>query len=638
MQKGKVRKMAITKMKAVTISGQIDDFDRIVGKYIYGRDIHLEKAISVLSNRKNLQSFDDTDEYDAVARAAADLLKLADCDLKKTAAEDNESIEEMRAFLDSLNSRIEGEKKRSDELNSMIEANEAAIEQLNPMLGADVELSKLHGMEFVKFRFGHIPKTSYKTLNTYLDTLEAVFVKTGEDLTDIWGFYFMPSSAEHKIDEVFSSLYFEAVKIPENYTQKPSQIKAQLENANKSYAAEIKEISDNVSKTLSESVDRVQRIYNLAKKRHQFAIIRQNAVKSDVFFYVVGWTSEKEARTIEKEIETSGDVVMFYAGDPSEMRDTEPPTKLKNNPVFRPFEMFVKMYGLPSYGEIDPTPILAITYILFFGIMFGDVGQAAILSIAGFILYKVKKMDLAGIVGIVGLSGVVFGFVYGSFFGNEEIIPSLLHINTLHPMEEILLMLGGTVGIGAVVIIFGIILNIINSFKSKNKGEALFSHNGIAGLVFYVSLILLAGNIFLKWGVSNIVFAVLIAAALIGMYLQEPLGNLVDRKKQEKIDGMFFVENFFELFEVLLSFLTNTISFLRIGAFAIIHVGMMTAVALLSAGGGVGGIIVQIFGNILVMVLEGLIVGIQVLRLEYYEMFSRYFSGKGREFVSLKDK
>ena len=101
---------------------------------------------------------------------------------------------------------------------------------------------------------------------------------------------------------------------------------------------------------------------------------------------------------------------------------------------------------------------------------------------------------------------------------------------------------------------------------------------------------------------------------------------------------MFFVENFFELFEVLLSFLTNTISFLRIGAFAIIHVGMMTAVALLSAGGGVGGIIVQIFGNILVMVLEGLIVGIQVLRLEYYEMFSRYFSGKGREFVSLNDK
>ena len=101
--------------------------------------------------------------------------------------------------------------------------------------------------------------------------------------------------------------------------------------------------------------------------------------------------------------------------------------------------------------------------------------------------------------------------------------------------------------------------------------------------------------------------------------------------------GMFFVESFFELFEVVLSFLTNTISFLRIGAFAVIHVGMMMAVAALASGGGVGGTIVTIFGNVLVMILEGLIVAIQVLRLEYYEMFSRYFQGRGKEYVSLKN-
>ena len=118
------------------------------------------------------------------------------------------------------------------------------------------------------------------------------------------------------------------------------------------------------------------------------------------------------------------------------------------------------------------------------------------------------------------------------------------------------------------------------------------------------------------------------------MFLQEPLSELLKGDKNwMKKDGMFFVESFFEMFDVLLSFVTNTISFLRVGAFAIIHVGMMMAVTML-AGSGAGGIIVKIFGNALVMGLEGLIVGIQVLRLEYYEMFSRYFKGDGKQFIS----
>ena len=132
---------------------------------------------------------------------------------------------------------------------------------------------------------------------------------------------------------------------------------------------------------------------------------------------------------------------------------------------------------------------------------------------------------------------------------------------------------------------------------------------------------------------------VLIAAGVIAMYLNEPLSALVEGKKNWlPKDGMFYVQSFFELFEVLLSFFSNTISFLRIGAFAIVHAGMMMAVAALAQGGAVKVIIVSIIGNILVTVMEALIVGIQVLRLEYYEMFSRYFTGNGRPFVSVRDE
>lgn len=102
--------------------------------------------------------------------------------------------------------------------------------------------------------------------------------------------------------------------------------------------------------------------------------------------------------------------------------------------------------------------------------------------------------------------------------------------------------------------------------------------------------------------------------------------------------GMFIVEKFFELFEILLSFITNTMSFIRVGAFALNHVGMMSVVFLLSDMAQGGSVVVQVLGNLLVIGLEGLIVGIQVLRLEYYEMFSRFFVGDGKEFQNINQK
>jgi V/A-type H+-transporting ATPase subunit I len=632
--------MAITKMKAVTIAGQINEFDSVVEKYVYGRDIHLENAMSVLTNKGRLVCFEENNEYDTVAKNAMSIMKLANYTVnKKNIAPESTTLADMQKLIDDVNLNIEAEQKQNEELSAQIKANDTAIEKMNLMLEMDVDLSRISNFEFIGCKFGRIPRTGYKTLVTYLDNLEAFFIKTAENTSDVWGFCFVPLIKEKKIEEVFNSLYFEPVGIESEYIGTPYEIKQELIKRNQEINQQIEKLKKKTADMLSSVTSELCGVYNLAKKRHQFAEVRKNAVHGDMFFYIVGWMDEKSASQLEKEITKSGDTVMFYIEDAENVKTMQPPTKLKNNPIFKPFEMFVKMYGLPSYNEIDPTPILSITYILFFGIMFGDVGQSLLLSIAGFIVYKLKKWDLGGIVGMVGLSGVVFGFIYGSFFGNEDIIPKLFHTTPIQPMEQIGLMLGGTIGMGVLIIIFGMIVNVINAVKSHNKGEALFSHNGIAGIVFYVSVLLLAGNIFLGFGIPNAVFITLIVIAIIVMYMAEPLGKLINGKKNWfPKSGMFFVENFFELFEVILSFFTNTISFLRIGAFAIVHVGMMMVVSILAGNGGVGGVIVQILGNALVMVLEGLIVGIQVLRLEYYEMFSRYFSGRGKDFVSLKDK
>jgi V/A-type H+/Na+-transporting ATPase subunit I len=83
------------------------------------------------------------------------------------------------------------------------------------------------------------------------------------------------------------------------------------------------------------------------------------------------------------------------------------------------------MYGLPAYNEFDPTIFLAITYIFIFGCMFGDAGQGLLLVIGGALLYKLKKMDLGAIISMAGVFSTIFGFLYGSVFGFEHVIPAI---------------------------------------------------------------------------------------------------------------------------------------------------------------------------------------------------------------------
>ena len=300
------------------------------------------------------------------------------------------------------------------------------------------------------------------------------------------------------------------------------------------------------------------------------------------------------------------------------------------------------------FHEMDPTWFVAITYSFIFGAMFGDVGQGLVLFLGGLFLYKTKKMDLAGIIGCAGVFSVFFGFMYGSFFGFEDVLKA----RWLKPMNAMMdVPLVGrlnavfviAIGFGMFIILICMVFNIINSIRNKDVERTWFDSNAVAGLVFYGSIVLTVG-LFIsgKKLPAAAVLTVMFAVPLILMFLKEPLTNLVEKKSQifPEQKGMFFVQNFFELFEVLLSYLSNTLSFLRIGAFAVSHAAMMEVVLMLAGAteGGSPNWIVVILGNIFVCAMEGLIVGIQVLRLEYYEIFSRFYAGNGREFQPFMKK
>ena len=246
-----------------------------------------------------------------------------------------------------------------------------------------------------------------------------------------------------------------------------------------------------------------------------------------------------------------------------------------------------------------------------------------------------RKISLGPVFEAGGIASMIFGVLYGSVFGNEEIIPAIF----IRPMESIQTMLIYGIAIGIILILFAMMLNIRNGIKNKDKKKIFFDTNGLAGLIFYTS-ILTAGVYFILKGkmiASLGVLSVFIVIPLIAIMFKDTIAEKIFKEKSEEKSSLF--EKIFHVVEILLSFASNTISFVRIAAFAINHVGLCMAIYILSdMFTGTGSIAVTIFGNVLVIVLEGLIVGIQVLRLEYYELFSRFYTGDGKEYKPLREK
>jgi len=275
-----------------------------------------------------------------------------------------------------------------------------------------------------------------------------------------------------------------------------------------------------------------------------------------------------------------------------------------------------------------------------FGLMYGDVGHGAALALVGFIMQK-KKLFLGPILKICGIFAIIAGVFYGSVFGFE-----LEYSFMYKPMAQANIMktLLVSVGLGTVILALAMFFNIANGIKQKSLGRVLFDANGAAGFVFYWAIIIGAIGIILGYGTApKWAVALLIVLPLALVFFKDPLSRLVSRKDDwlPKNKSEFITENLFGLFELFLSYITNTISFIRVGAFALIHAGMMMVVYSLAnvqqhspENLNFSKLAIIILGNIIVMGLEGLLVAIQVLRLEFYEMFSRYFTGGGKPFTA----
>lgn len=635
----------IEKMKFLSLTAPKTEFDRVVDSYLSKYEIHLENALSELRSVKDLRPFVETNPYREEWKLANDLVQ--NLPAQSTPVRER-SLEEAVDAVRSIRQTLAQLNDREAELEKQLETYTASYEQVAPFTQLNYDISSILHFRCIKFRFGRISLEYFEKFQSFVyDAVDTILFKCQEDEEYVWLVYFTPAPCADKVDAIYASMHFERLFLPDDYEGTPKEaaqlleekiagVKADLEKLRK----ERQSVLESRREELTGAAERLNRYTRNFDVRKLAACTNHD---DNTFFILCGWMTARDAAAFQKESESDEDLFLILEPDHNDIL-SKPPTKMRNPGIFRPFEMFIQMYGLPDYNEIDPTILVAITYSVFFGFMFGDMGQGLCLLIGGFLLYRAKKMNLAAIISCCGFFSTIFGFLFGSIFGFEDIIDAAWlrpgeAMTTLPFIGRLNTVFVIAVALGMGIIILTMILNIINSVRAHDPEKTWFDTNGAAGLVFYAAMasvivLFMTGHPL----PAGIVLAVMFGIPLLLMFFKEPLTALVEKKAAaiEGSKGMFVVQGFFELFEVLLSYFSNTISFVRVGAFAVSHAAMMEVVLMLAGyeSGSASSVnwLVVVLGNVFVCGMEGLIVGIQVLRLEYYELFRRFYRGTGRAF------
>jgi V/A-type H+-transporting ATPase subunit I len=535
--------------------------------------------------------------------------------------------------------------KKRDEEQKRLELLRSYVQQLDPIGQIDLDVSLLRAPCHIFSTLGTMPVQNVERLRTSLERIPFVLLTLRRDARQAVVWLLGRQADTDILERAARSAYLNPLDLPSTYQGTPAQI--------------IHAVQEDIQQTqgrLAVEKGTIAELHALRQEQLQTLLwrVRASHLVTDAItrfgrlhytYLIVGWVPAARLEGLTQRLKgLSGEV--FVRANPFKRAEAgqNVPVALTNPRLLRGFQNLLTTYGWPRYQEIDPTVVIAVTFPLLFGAMFGDVGHGLVLALAGMLVASRKVRALAGAadlglaVAICGFSAMVFGLLYGSIFGFEDVFPALL----FHPLNNIMQILLLSVAAGIVVLIVGFLMSIVNAYVARDWGRLLLSHNGLAGLMLYLSLLALVGGAALpRFPVPKAVTAVLLIVSALAVMFSEPLGRLIDRERPLVQGGIgtYAVEAFFELFETLISLLSNSLSYIRVGAFAVAHGGLSGVVFILakmmSPGQGLAYWIVVAAGNVFVIGFEGLIVGIQTLRLHYYEFFSKFFTGGGMRYTPL---
>ena len=627
--------MATEKLIRAVVSGPATAMDDAIRALMLDHEFQPLQASNELGGRGELQVPECDDVYrpalDSVVALLGKLgIKPAFRDFKNAGY----TLENCRKAISDHSVAVTQLATKRNAALSLAHDDRELISRLEPFSLLEVDLEELLDVKSMRLHFGSTELEYWANLRRMAEEDSGVFLfRSGFTSEKIYCIILsLPGTTIMSEEQLHSvGLTLEEMPNAAGLTGVPAKRIAELKNE----AAEAQKQGEELTRQLQALGEKISgellsRYSWLKYMSEGVALRRMVGVEKDSF-YMCGWLPAKIEDSFKAAAKALGCACRFEKPGPHDSGRV--PVKFKKGKLAKVFSPFVDMYGVPAYGEADPRLFLALTYCLFFGMMFGDIGQGAVLILVGLYMYKKRGSWLGGILACVGVPAILFGFVYGSVFGNEHLLPGF---KVLEGNGVVTILLVSAI-IGIVLILFTGVLNILTCFRQRDYRRALFSANGVTGVLFLTLLVagvalqlLLAIPVF-----SSAVYWIVLAVLLLSIWLSEPLGiwlRLTHREEGQSM-GMMIGVGFFELFEAVLGWLSNCLSFLRVGAYAIIHAIMMMIVYQLSAQADGGySIFGLVIGNVIVMVIEAALVCIQALRLEFYELFSRFYTGRGVSF------
>jgi V/A-type H+/Na+-transporting ATPase subunit I len=571
------------------------------------------------------------------------------------------TAENWQNLLEDNSQKILAFKKENDSLNEEISCIQEKTEQLNytkDMLGRlslmGVDLAAMEELKLIYVATASVPTKNFNGLETAVSGLP-IFINRCA-LTKEVSFLCLaiPTKYQAEIEKILRTYHAEVFhapkELPHDLTLAQKEVNKHLkENTDKEKALcitlkELGEENKDIFASLKEVSENILTLLQAERK----------ILQSGRLATVKGFVPQKKFQELKEKVFGMMDgKVLVLENEVGESQD--PPTKVSNNRFIRPFGELTKLYGLPHYDEVDPTPLMAITFPIIFGLMFGDLGHGLVLLFGGLILGLLIKgnrsiKNVCYIMAACGTAASVAGLVFGEAFG-QPLPWGPLWINpTENPTVNVFTFLVFTLFVGIIQIISGIVLEMTNFALKHQYIDSILT--SVPKIAFYLGGVYLIAVYQLNFGawfsgpilLPLIPFIVLVAGKPLYLLVAKPKSHHGGKHaEQDSLSGRLF-----EGGDLVTRLLSNTISYSRILALLMAHwalllvtytvadlvnpVGSTSILNLIFAG------IVIVGGNIFVLALEGLIVFIHTLRLHFYEWFSKFYQGTGTEFNPFKQK
>jgi len=557
------------------------------------------------------------------------LKKSAASPIQKGTGSSNASLEQIESRVLETETQLDTSVGKLEALRSNLKELKTLDETLLILKKHELRADALGGFENIFVKAGFINRAFSEKLEKYVEGTEVKFVKWPDKREEDFVFVLGLNRDKQYMEETLTRLNFAELTIPKGVSPDPVEALDKNRASMVKLQREIGDVEKDVRSICEEFQNKAAGFEPVVRRALAVEGARSAFGRTETLSLVHGWVPAEQEAPLSETVEASsnGAAVLRFS-DPAP--GDKPPVRINHRGIAGSFELFTKLRGTPAYNEIDPTLIVTVLFTIMYGMMFGDIGQGALLLVLGLVFSRLQRSflgipagamrKLGGILATCGISAMFFGSLYGEFFLSEAFRP--IFVNPIQGQATMIIV---ALLFGVVQLSLGLVLKIVNLVRARAMIEAAF---GGVRLVYYVSGVALAvkyaTSMSLAVFAENLWLTTLALTCLLIVFLSPTIEGVM---KHEFRFGEGIMKGASEFIETFLSYLTNSISYVRLAAFAIAHAALgISAVIMATTIGVIPGFLVM---NFLGMTIEALGVFIQCMRLTYYEFFTKFYSGNG---------